>query len=160
MKLLLLLALLSAPVLAEGEPLILFETENVSHKYLLSMSYQESKTCNISEVILCDALAIRLKGAVCQITMSNVCIYVTKLNHASPAYSTNHFVQYRGNCTDTTREFPRDTMLIFRNSLMRLSEAKLDGRREGGILHSEGDTLKQEMKRLGQKPPPDADIDR
>ena len=160
MKTILVYLLIVTAEIAEAQPLLLYDTGNAKGRYLLSRTYEESNNYNVSEVIVCDSLAVRMSGTVCQVTMSNAFVYLTKVRQRSSLQSTNSVTQSKVFSSELTIGFLRDTKLIFNNAVTNLAEVKLLVGNKGRMVSYEGDALKQEMKRLGLKPPPDADMDR
>jgi hypothetical protein len=160
MKTIILYFLLVARGITEAQPLLLYDTGNVKGRYLLSRTYEESDNYTVSEIIVCDSFAVKLNGTVCQATISNAFVYLAKVKQDSLLQSTNSVRQYKMFNPKLTVGFLPDTKLIFNNAVMNVADFKPTLANQGGVVTYKGDAVKQEMKKLGLKPPPDADMNK
>lgn len=160
MKIIILYCLLVTGGITQAESLLLYDTGNAKGRYLLSRTYEESDNYTVSEIIVCDSFAVKLNGTVCQATISNAFVYLAKFKDDSSLQSTNTLRQYKMFNPTLTVGFLPDTKLIFNNTLMNLADFKPTLANQGGVVTYKGDALKEEMKKLGVKPPPDADMTR
>lgn len=154
------LLLLTMWISGQAQQLILYDTGSQKTRYLLSRTYEGGDSYTVSEIFVCESVNIRTSDKVCEITMSNACIYVTKIKQGASLHVTNSVAQSKAFSSQLTIAFPKDAKLIFNNSVMDLADFKTGIETRGRMVPFEGNALKEEMKRLGLGPPPDADLSR
>jgi hypothetical protein len=143
---------------AWGQPLLLYEMGNATGKYLFVRTYQEGNEYNVSQAVVADSFAVEDSGAVWQIRMSNAFVYLTKTAARGLTQPSNAVVQLRLFAKELEIRCAKDAKLVFENALMALGDFKQHTAGGRHTVTYEGQALKDEMKRLGLKPPPDADM--
>ena len=154
------LMLTAISAIADGQPLFLYDTGNPNSKYLLSRTYDERANYRVSEVILCDSFHVQRLGSVCQVTMSNAFVYRTRINQERATTKASAFTQEKAFFLQLEIGFKADTKLIYNSTVTNLVDVKPLVGTMGRMTLFEGKALEAEMKRLGLKPPEDADMTR
>jgi hypothetical protein len=111
---------------ASESPLLLYKTDGIPQKYVLSRSYQGADKINVSETILAETLSAKINGPTCTLTMSNAWVFWTKYSDVPAPLASNAIEQNRIFVRLLNKDFQSETKVIYNSSALPLSQLKLD----------------------------------
>ncbi len=117
------------------------------------MNFESPEKAKTSLVVIGDTFSVQTRGEVCSVIMSNAYILQTTFGNLA----SNQVVQTKLRIDAWRRPFPKQTKLIFNNSIVELSKAKIEAPDEANMSTYEGEDALRQMKKMGLKPPDDMD---
>jgi len=141
-----------------NSPLILYELDRTPGKYLLCANFQTERN-TIFHSVVGDTFAVKPKGGMCFLLMSNAYILKTQYRESM----SNEVVQYKM-WVDASwiGPFPPDKKVVFNGSIVDLSKLKTDPQNASTILEGstnvyQGKAALDQLKKMGLPPPDDMD---
>lgn len=156
---LLTISAVQAQVHPSDDRLILYKldgTHGVHGKYVLCMSSESPEKGKTSLMVIGDTFSVQPRGAMYWVVMTNADILQTQFNH-SPS---NEVVQFNM-WTDVYKlPFAAHTKLVYHDSVVELSKVKIEPPAETNARVYEGEDALRQMKKMGEEPPEDMDMEK
>ena len=138
--------------------LMLYDRIQTPGRYVLCANFQSSESNMISYVVIGDTFKVRSAGATCVVAMSNAEVLHTKYGRSPD----DGLVQDKMQIGAWADSFPKDTKLLFENRVFELetfnlSKVENDATTGKGDKIYEGQAALDQLKKMGQQPPPDMD---
>jgi hypothetical protein len=118
-----------------------------------SESPEKEKT---STVVVGDTFLIQPSNRVCIVIMSNAYMLQTTIGRSS----SNQVSQIKFRTDAWEWYFPKNTKLVFNNSVAELAKAQLEVPRDANAKTDEGDEALRQLKKMGLEPPEDMDMEK
>jgi hypothetical protein len=136
--------------------LMLYRLDGTPNRYVLSMSFESREKDKTSFVVIGDTFSVKPDGAMCSVVMSNV--YILETSFGRPP--SNEVVQIKLRTDAYKWSFPKNTKLVFNNSVAELPNVKIEASAEANTITYEGKDALKQLRRLGLKPPDDIDMEK
>jgi len=135
---------------------ILYRLDGIQGRYVLCMSFESREKDKTSFVVIGDTFSVQPRGAMCGVVMSNVYVLETRFGRAP----SNEVVQIKFRTDAYEWFFPKNTKLVFNNSVVELPNAKIEAPGEANIITYEGKDALKQLRKMGLKPPDDIDLEK
>jgi hypothetical protein len=134
--------------------LMLYRLDRAPGKYVLCMSSESPEKGKTSTVVVGDTFTIQPSNGVCIVIMSNAYFLQTTIGRSS----SNQVAQIKFQTDAWKWYFPKNTKLVFNDSVAELAKAKLEAPSEANAKTDEGDEALRQLKKMGLEPPEDMDM--
>ena len=134
--------------------IFLYKLDRDNGKYLFTTSVEMPESGKVTLTVIGDTFAIQPSQTVCYVVMSNAYVLQTDVG-PSPS---NKVAQIKMLLDVYRVPFPKQTKLVFNDSIIDLPDAKIDEHGESNAKIYEGQDALRQMKKMGMELPDDMDV--